>query len=95
MEVREHLRDCSPIADLEARLEALVHPACRVFQPPRRRVQLIEAGDRGVEVCLVEDFAAVDQVAFDRQHVDPSPFGVEALLGVPMRRIGEDCSEVA
>ena len=28
--------------------------ACRVFEPPRLRLQLIEAGERGVEVCLVE-----------------------------------------
>ena len=37
--------------------EALVHLACRVFQPPCRRLQFLKAGERGVEVCLVEDFA--------------------------------------
>ena len=41
--------------------------ACRVFQPRRRPAELVEAGERGVEVGLVEEFAAVDQVAFDRR----------------------------
>ena len=41
--------------------------ACRVFQPRRLRLQFLEARERGVEVCLVEDFAAADQVAFDGQ----------------------------
>ena len=43
--------------------EALGHLACRVFQPRCRPAELIEPRDRGVEVCLVEDLAAVDQVA--------------------------------
>ena len=32
--------------------------------------EFVEPRERGVEVCLVEDFAAVDQVAFDRHDVD-------------------------
>ena len=43
--------------------------ACRVFQLRRRTAEFIEPRERGVEVCLVEDFAAVDQVAVDRQQV--------------------------
>ena len=39
-------------------LEALGHLACRVFQPRRRTAEFVEPGERGVEVCLVEDFAA-------------------------------------
>ena len=31
------------------------HSACRVFQPRRLRLQFLKAGERGVEVCLVED----------------------------------------
>ena len=75
--------------------ESLVHSACRVFQPRCRRLQFLEPRERGVEVCLVEHLAAVDHVAFDRQKVDPSPLGVEALLRGPMRRVGDDRSEVA
>ena len=52
-------------------------------------------GERGVEVCLVEDLAAVDQVAFDRQKMRSPPLGVEALLRGPLSRVGEDRSEIA
>ena len=69
-----------PVAGSEARLEALGHLACRVFQPRRRTAQFVEAGERSVEVCLVEDFAAAHQVTVDRQEVDHPPLGVEALL---------------
>ena len=41
--------------------------ACRVFQPRCRPAELVEPRERGVEVCLVEEFAAVDHVAFDRR----------------------------
>ena len=75
--------------------EALDRSACRVFQPRCRPAEFLEPRERGVEVCLVEDFAAVDQVAFDRQERDPPPLGVEALLRGPMRRMGDDRSEVA
>ena len=56
-----------PVAGREVRLEALVYSACRVFQPRRRPTELVEPGERGVEVCLVEHLAAVDQVAVDRR----------------------------
>ena len=68
------------------RLEPFVHLACRVFQPRRLRVQLVEPRERGVEVCLVEYLAAVDPIAFDRRNVDAPPLGFEALLRSPMRR---------
>ena len=42
--------------------------------------QLLEPRERGVQVGLVEELAAVDQVAVDRQNVDPAPLGVEALV---------------
>ena len=93
--VGQYLRHGVPVAGREVRQEALAHLACRVFQPRRLRVQFLKAGERGVEVCLVEDFAAVDQVAFDRHEVDHSPLGVEALSRGPMRRIGDDRSEIA
>ena len=59
------------------------------------RVQFFKAGERGVEVCLVEHLAAVDQVAFDRQKFDLAPLGVEALLRGPTSRLGDDRSEIA
>ena len=61
------VRHRGPVVGREVRQAAFAHSACRVFQPPRRRLQFLEASERGVEVCLVEDFAAVDHVAFDRQ----------------------------
>ena len=65
--VGQHLRHRRPVAGREVRQEALVHLACRVFQPRRRPAELVEPRERGVEVCLVEYFAAIDQFAFDRQ----------------------------
>ena len=76
-------------------LEAFGHLACRVFQPRCRPAELIEPRERGVQVCLVEDLAAVDHVAVDRQEVDTPPLGVEALARGTMPRMGEDRAEVA
>ncbi len=39
--------------------------------------------------------SAADQVAVDRQKFDHPPLGVEALLRGPVRRVGDDRSEVA
>ena len=44
------------------------------------RLQFVEPRERGVDVCFVEYLAAVDQVAFDCQKVDPPPLGVESPL---------------
>ena len=67
--VGQHLAHRVPVAGREVLLEALGHLACRVFQPRCRPAELIEPRERGVEVCLVEDLAAADHVAFDRQNV--------------------------
>ncbi len=48
--VGQHLGHRVPVAGREVRQEALVHSACRVFQPRRRPAELVEAGERGVEV---------------------------------------------
>ena len=37
----------------------LLHSACRVLGARYLRMQLVEAGERGIEVCLVEDLDAV------------------------------------
>ena len=73
--------------------EALNHLACRVFQPRRRRLQFVEPRERGVEVGLVEDFAAVDPVAVDRQKLNHPPLGVEALVARCHAHLGDDRSE--
>ena len=72
-----------------------MHLACRVFQPRRRPAELVEPRERGVDVCLVEQFDAVDQVAIDGGKDDLSPLGFEAVLRGPADRLGEDRSEVA
>ena len=56
--VGQYLRHCVPVASREVRLEALVHLACRIFQPRCQRVELIESRERGVEVDLVEHLAS-------------------------------------
>jgi hypothetical protein len=67
-----------PVAGCEVRPEARCHLTCRVFQR-RWAAELFESCERCVEVFLVEKLAAIDQVTFDRGHVDVSPFGLEAL----------------
>ena len=58
----------------------IIRLACRVFQLRRRAAELFELRERGVEVGLVEEFAAVDQATFDCHEFDDSPLGVEARL---------------
>src|SRR6516225_3332608 len=95
MAIGEDLRHRVPIAGGEVRVHALAYPRCRVFQPRRLRSQFVKARERGVKVCLVEDFAAASQVAFDREEVDHPPLGVEAVLRSPASNISDDRSEVA
>ena len=75
--------------------EALVRSACRVFQPRRRPAELVEPRERGVEVCLVEIFAAADQVAVDRQRSISRHSASKPSCEVPCRRMGDDRAEVA
>ena len=42
-------------------------------------MQFVEAGERGIEVCLVELLAAADEVTFDGEHLDHPPISFEAL----------------
>ena len=77
-----------PVAGREVRPQALVHSTCRVLQPRRRTAELVEPRERGVEVCLVEELAAADQIAFDGQDFDDPPLGVEALLRGSIERLG-------
>ena len=84
-----------PVAGREVRQEAFCHLGLPRFPVAAPRLQFFEPRERGVEVCLVEQLAAVDQVAFDRQEFDRPPLSVEALLRGPLRRMGDDRSEVA
>src|SRR6202012_4369917 len=58
-------------------------------------MQLLKAGERGVNVRLIEYLAAVDQIALDRENVDPAPLGFKARWRDPMPRPGDNRSEVA
>ena len=74
--------------------------SARAFGLPRfpaaaLRLQFFEAGERGVEVCLVEYFAAAEEVTLDRENLDHSPLGVKALLRGPLQRLGHDGSDFA
>ena len=84
-----------PVAGREVGPEALVHLSCRVFQSPCLRMQLVELRERGIEVGLVEDFGAVDQVAFDGEDLDHPPFGIETLLRGSFQALRDDGFEFA
>ena len=86
--VGQHLRHASQSRAAKYAWKRSYYSACRVLQPRRRPTELVESRERGVEVCLVEYLAAVDQVALDRHKVDLPPLGVEALLRSPVRRAG-------
>ena len=34
--------------------------ATALFEPRGARLQFLKAGERGIEICFIEDFAAVD-----------------------------------
>jgi hypothetical protein len=78
--VGQYLGRRRPIAVPGAGKEAVICSGRRILQPPRLWLQFLEARERGVEVCLVENLAAADQVAFDRKDVRHAPLAVETLL---------------
>ena len=92
--VGNHFRHGIPVADRVMREEAVGYSACRVFQLLRWLAELVEAGERGVDVCLVENFAAAGQVAVYGQNIDVVPLGVETLLRGPVYLMGDDHSEI-
>ena len=75
---------------------ALGHLACRVFQSSClvgcSSSNRASAASRSASSNSSQRLM---QVAFDRQNGDHPPLGVEALLRGPMRRVGDDRSEVA
>ena len=66
-----------PVAGREVRMEALVHLGCRVFQPRCRPAEFLEPRERGLEIGLVENLAAVNSIAADYEEASYTPFGVE------------------
>jgi hypothetical protein len=58
-------------------------------------VRFFEPSERGAQVCLVEQLAAVDQVALEYQNGGCPPFSFEAVLRGPVRREGDNRSLVA
>ena len=59
-----------------------------------RSAEFVEPRDRGVEVCLVEYLAAIDQFAVNRENRDPTPLGVKTLLRRLICCVCDDCSGV-
>jgi hypothetical protein len=52
--VGQYLGHRRPVTGPEVRKKAFLCSTCSVFKSPRLRVQLLEVGERGVEVFLVE-----------------------------------------
>src|SRR5690349_18228534 len=89
------LRDRVPVSRREIHLKPLGHLACRVLQTGPARLKFVESRECGIKVTLVEDFAAVNQIAVDRENGDFPPFGGETLLRSPARRMGNNTSVAA
>ena len=66
-----------PVAGREARIQALVHLGCRVFQPRCRPAEFVEAGERGVEIGFVENLVAVNLIAADYEEARYTPFSIQ------------------
>jgi hypothetical protein len=83
-----------PVAARVARIEALMYLARRVLQQCCGSAEFVEPRERSVEVCLVEQFGAVELLTVDSHQADLSPLGVEARDRSPSRRTGDDGSEI-
>ena len=90
----KNLRHSVPVAGREVLLEALIARLAAFSNRGRLRMQLLEPCERGVEVCLVEDFAAVAQIAVDREERDLPPLSFKVVLRGPARRVRNDRSDV-
>src|ERR1700730_1231942 len=58
-------------------------------------MQFLKAGERGVEVCLVEELEPGDQVAFKCEKGDLAPFESGGLVGGPSNYFCDDHPMVA
>ena len=92
--VGQDLGHIVPVARGEVREQSVVNSACGVLQLRRGLAQFVEPGDRGIEICLVEKFGAVDQIAFSRDDFQNSPLGVETLLRGPFSNLSENRSKI-
>ena len=88
-------KEAVKVAAVECIHHACENPGRGVLQVRRCDIELVEPCERGVEVCLVEDLAVVDQVAFEHQDGDLLPFGGETLFRSPAGRVGDDRTQVA
>ena len=73
-------KEAVKVAAVECIHHAGENPRCGVLELRRRSTEFVEPCERCVEVRLVEDFAAVDRCACERQKGDLAPLGVEPLL---------------
>ena len=77
--VSQYLRHGSPVAGREARLEALGHCWPR-FPAAAAAAEFVEAGERGVEIVLVENLVAVDEIAVDYEEAQLNAIRRRTLL---------------
>ena len=70
------------------------NPRRGVLELRRRPTELVEAREGGVEVGLVEDFAAVDQVAVDRQRLRSLATRRRSPVARSPMHVGYDRSEI-
>ncbi len=92
--VGRHLGHRTPVARREVRQEAVADLAGHIVQPRCLPVQLIEPGERGVEVGLVEDLDAAVEIAVGYANDDCPPFGIKALLRSAACGVGHDRSQL-
>src|ERR1700742_2645327 len=56
-------------------------------------VELIEPRERRVQICLVENLAAAEHVAFEGENTYYPPLGAEAFWRGLMRQVGDNRTE--
>ena len=93
--VGQDLRHRVPVARREVHVESLVHLACCVFQPRRRPAELFESRERGVDVCLVEQFERLIRSPSTVERSIIRHSASKPCLRNPVCHLGDDRSEVA
>src|SRR3954470_10022377 len=74
------VRHSVPISGRKLCQESLGRPTCRVFELRHRPTQFLEPCERGIEVDLVEQFHATDEVAFEHHKAYRLPLGDESVI---------------
>ena len=94
--VGQHLRHGVPVAGREVRLQALVHLACRVFQP--RRLAGCSSSKRAIAASRSASSKISQRLTMSPSTVKmstPRHSASKPSCEVPCRRMGDDRSEVA